>query len=170
MIDYIIKDMIAMARYLPAGVLLGVPLGLVCCTFSKNRTSGTRTGRFLFGVFLGIILSVTFFSREIGSAGETIDLNLFSTWKINTRNRAYLVENLLLFLPFGLFYSMGYGKKHILWNVFLAGSVTSLGIELLQLITKRGIFQLDDILTNVCGAVAGGLFFLLFRPRRKKDA
>ena len=49
------------------------------------------------------------------------------------------------------------------------GFFTSLGIELLQLATQRGFFQIDDILTNTLGAVVGYLFFgvisTLFRKK-----
>ena len=163
MLDYIVRDIIAISRYLPTGLFLGIPLGLVFLSFGGQKKHHGRTGRFLFGLCLGFILTVTYFSREIGSAGEIIDLKLFSTWEINVRNRAYLVENLLLFMPFGACFGIAYGKKPILWHVFLVGFVTSLGIETMQLITKRGIFQLDDILTNVLGAVAGGLIYLILR-------
>ena len=52
------------------------------------------------------------------------------------------------------------------------GAVTSFGIEFLQLVTRRGFFQIDDILTNVLGTVIGWLVFrmivLLFGPPQKK--
>ena len=37
--------------------------------------------------------------------------------------------------------------------------MTSFGVETIQLITGRGYFQVDDILTNVLGAVVGYLLF-----------
>ena len=37
--------------------------------------------------------------------------------------------------------------------------MTSLGVETIQLITGRGYFQVDDILTNVLGAVIGYVIF-----------
>ena len=45
-------------------------------------------------------------------------------------------------------------------NTF-AAFVTSFGVETIQLITGRGYFQVDDILTNVLGAVIGYVIFWL---------
>ena len=42
-----------------------------------------------------------------------------------------------------------------------AAFVTSFGVETIQLITGRGYFQVDDILTNVLGAVIGYVIFWL---------
>ena len=40
--------------------------------------------------------------------------------------------------------------------------ITSTSIETAQLLTERGYFELDDIILNVFGAVAGYLLFILF--------
>ena len=102
-----------------------------------------------------------------------MDLKLFSTWGINTRNNAYVVENVLLFIPYGFFGSMAFEKLRRFFPSMALGTVTSLGIECMQLITKRGYFQTDDIWTNILGTMIGFCVFRLlfcFKVVNKKSA
>ena len=51
-------------------------------------------------------------------------------------------------------------------SIFLSipiASLISLSIELLQLITSRGLFEFDDVFHNSLGAVIGVGLFLVFR-------
>ncbi len=167
MIEYIVKDMMAVLRLVPLGILLGIPIGILYYFFRKKRHSGPKIASVFFGIYLGVVLAITFFSRELGSAGEIIDLTLFSTWHINTRNRALLVENILLFIPYGFLYHAAFRKEWPVLNAGLIGFVTTLSIETMQLVTKRGIFQLDDILFNTAGTVVGALLYYIVRVFRK---
>ena len=74
-----------------------------------------------------------------------------------------MVENVLLFIPYGFLYSYNFRQTGTIWRCLLLGAVTSLGIELMQLVTGRGYFQIDDILTNTLGALSGGILFWLVR-------
>ena len=72
-----------------------------------------------------------------------------------------------MFLPYGFLASWAFKRMRRFWNCTLLGAVTSLGIESLQLITARGYFQIDDILTNTLGTVIGYLvYWLLFYKKR----
>ena len=104
------------------------------------------------------MLFITFLSRENGSRNG-IDLELFSTWGINKRNNAFVIENILLFVPYGFICAWALqGAKRLIPNAML-GLATSLGIETMQLVTRRGYFQIDDVLTNTMGMVIGYLIF-----------
>ena len=50
--------------------------------------------------YMVLILVITLLSREDGSH-LGLDLTIGSTWGINARNNAYVLENVLLFVPFG---------------------------------------------------------------------
>jgi len=70
-----------------------------------------------------------------------------------------ILGNMILFIPYALllpfaFYSLGSFKRNLL-AVFL----TSLFFELLQLVTKLGSFDVDDILLNMLGGIAGWLLY-----------
>ena len=89
-------------------------------------------------------------------------MEIFSTWGINARNNALVVENILLFIPYGILVPWAFERCRKLFSGVLLGIITSLFIECLQLITSRGYFQIDDILTNVAGTILGYLMFKVF--------
>ena len=164
MLKYIISDMLATLRYLPYGIIAGLFAVLILHGINRGRKRRGKDTVSLPAVsclvmYVAVLLVITYFSRESGTRGG-LDLELFSTWGINKRNNAYVVENVLLFIPYGFFGSMAFEKlRHFLPSIAL-GAATSLGIECMQLVTKRGFFQTDDIWTNILGTVIG---FCVFR-------
>ncbi len=71
-----------------------------------------------------------------------------------------ILGNLLLFFPFGLF--LGYlFKIKKTYIIAILSFVASCSIEITQLSIGR-IFDVDDIILNVCGAVLGFLLYKLF--------
>ncbi len=171
MAEYIMKDVVSAFRYLPYGMLAGSVIAVILSVMNHRRVKQGRaslsvvayTGLF---VYIVILLCITVLSRESGSS-KGIDLELFATWGINTRNNAYVIENILLFVPFGILCAWVIPLAGRLLGCASMGLMVSLGIECLQLITGRGYFQIDDILTNTLGAIAG---YLLYRcvVRKKK--
>ena len=90
-----------------------------------------------------------------------MDLELFSTWGINERNNAYVVENVLLFIPYGFVLAWADVRQRNFFCNLLTGALTSFAIEYMQLVTQRGYFQIDDILTNILGTILGFLCYWL---------
>ena len=166
MLKYIYRDLISAMGYLPYGLALGIPLSaaLVLITFFvlRRRERQALISMTAFGLYLAILLVITFLSRESGSNPGAMDLELFSTWGINDRNNAYVVENVLLFIPYGFLCSCAFAKLRNFFSCMLFGALTSMAVEFLQLVTARGYFQIDDILTNILGTVVGYLLFRLF--------
>lgn len=162
---YIVRDLLAVFRYLPYGLIVGIFAALLLGAWSERKK---RKGKETFSVaaatcflmYAAIILCITFLSRESGS-GQKIDMQLFSTWGINDRNNAYVVENILLFIPFGFISPCAFKVFRKLHVCAAAGFFTSLAIELLQLLTQRGFFQIDDIITNTLGMLIGYIVFAL---------
>lgn len=75
------------------------------------------------------------------------------------------IMNIVAFVPFGFFLpilSTGVQKKGFYYVVFSAFEFTLL-IELLQLFLKVGTFDVDDMLLNTVGGVAG---YILYRIGR----
>lgn len=68
--------------------------------------------------------------------------------------------NILLFVPFGFFLPVLWGRFRSLLPGVLFGCGLSLTIELLQLLTYRAT-DVNDLITNACGTAIG---FLLARP------
>lgn len=163
---YIIKDLNGAMKYLPYGVMAGAVMGLILNAMNarrerKGKEAFPMAGLMAFSLYLMIILVITFFSREDGSRNHAMDLELFSTWGINARNNAFVVENILLFIPYGFVCPWAFPWLRGSFRNTFAAFATSLGVETFQLITGRGYFQIDDILTNVLGAVIGYVIYCM---------
>lgn len=130
-----------------------------------DKAEGSGACDAVLGLCIGDADHHLFFQGEREQTG--MDLELFSTWGINDRNNAYVVENVLLFIPYGFLgaWTSGRLRRILLCGVF--GFLTSVGIESLQLVTRRGFFQIDDILTNTLGTVIGcGIFCIIFHNNK----
>lgn len=165
MFYYICRDLMHSLKYLPFGIFAGVVCFLVLSAWNRRRRKGQKEAIpvvvwTLFFTCMAMILMITFWSRESGSR-RGLDLELFSTWGINRRNNAYVIENVLLFVPYGILCPMAFRYAEKFRHCLIVGALTSVSIELLQLATGRGFFQIDDILTNIAGTVAGYLVWLL---------
>ncbi len=198
MFDYIVKDVMEVVGYLPIGILCGilaVAIYLVCvwCAGRKRHldihlsdvsseiddndvpavtSAGTHIWNsmvwFLLGVYLAVMFVTVFLSREPGSR-QGIDMTLFGTWGETPQAHAFVIENILLFVPFGILYPLAVSttdrkpdlRKKIGWEKFivLLGFLISVGIETVQLISERGYCQLDDVLMNTLGALVGYVVF-----------
>lgn len=112
---------------------------------------------FVDGVFLYYLLYVTLFSRSAGSRRE-VDFLPFMGEEISNGDFHYLIENILLFIPFSVLVSKTlyvYGKKCNTKVILLAALLTSLSVEFLQYAFACGKSETDDVLANVTGALIG---------------
>ncbi len=109
---------------------------------------------FIVIVYLFGVVAVTILSREPGSR-EGVDLELFSTFSLSWIENVYPIENIILFIPLGFLLPFLWKKLNHITSCSLSGLLISLAIELSQLVTKRGFFQIDDMLTNTVGCVIG---------------
>ena len=172
MFYYICRDLTDALKFLPFGISAGVLCFFVLSAWNSGREKRQKKGipvisRTLFFTYLAVILVITFLSRE-GGNHRGLDLELFSTWGINDRNNAFVIENILLFVPYGIFCPLAFRYAEKIWGCLTIGALTSILIELSQLFTGRGYFQIDDILTNFIGTVAGYLLYFLFWGRRRR--
>ena len=111
----------------------------------------------LFVIYFVLLLQTVFFSREPGSRWGT-QMQLLGTWGTTMQDHAWVLENVLLFIPFGILLPVCLpGRSHFL--TVPAGTLCSVCIEYIQLRTGRGFCQLDDIVTNTLGAAVGYLLW-----------
>lgn len=109
-------------------------------------------------VYIEILMQTAFFSREPGSRKQ-IDLNLFGTWGETPVAHAYFIENIIMFIPFGVLVPMVFKQMRKMRICVLVGFLFSCGIEISQFTTQRGYCQLDDIVTNTVGTLIGWIFW-----------
>lgn len=148
------------------------------CT-GKRRSRGERLGRaaafsaLLTYAFLLLVMLVL--ARRTRQSPSVI-LDPFYSYRKILAHTAGSFEwlcldlfNCLLYLPLGLFFAAwtgarrSGGRRHA--GRFLPGRAAALGflcsllVETLQLVLRRGVFELDDLLHNTLGAALGALLW-----------
>lgn len=139
--------------------------------------------RVIFFLYLLIVIRLIIFKypfyrlEEIASSWEkgvilegldTANFTLFKTirmyidyaYKLNSFEN--LVGNVIVFVPFGFLlpYVLTWGRNFFV--MLLNAFVFVLGIEVFQLFSAFGAFDVDDILLNCVGAVLGYFIFLIW--------
>ena len=116
--------------------------------------------------WLGLTLFVTLFRGEPGY--RQWNFHLFLAWKEAWNQFALRVWlnvllNIALFVPLGILLPL-LSRIFRRWYVMLlSGFGISLAIELGQLATGRGMFDVDDLFTNTLGAMVGWGLIMLIR-------
>lgn len=153
--------------------------------------SGRKTGRILKAVFflyILVLLRVIVFkyplerleaitrswSKSVVLEGlGTANFTFFKTIKMYIRywGRLNSFENLfgnvIAFIPFGFLLPFVQKESRRWWVMFLDSFVLVACIELFQLFTAFGVFDVDDILLNCAGAMIGyGIFAVGFLRKR----
>lgn len=95
---------------------------------------------------------------------DTANLDLFRTIRRqvaqpNLRNVANLIGNFTIFIPFGLLVAMTVRRLSSFFLVVVLSFGLSLCLESLQLVLSMGTFDIDDLLLNTAGGVAGYIVF-----------
>lgn len=78
-----------------------------------------------------------------------------------------LAGNVLIFMPFGFFMAMGSHHPSLL-RVSFYGLLWSFSIEVVQLLTRLGSFDVDDMFLNTLGAMAGFVVYGICRLLRRQ--
>lgn len=168
---YVVQDLLGALKYAPYGILIGGLLYFILLRFQKRKDDSKKAGfsfvYMIFLIYMAIMVVITFLSRE-GGGSARIDLQIGSSLGINSRNDAYIAENILLFVPYGFLLKIVWKKESRFWMHLGLGFLTSFGIECLQLVSGRGIFQIDDIITNTLGAVLGYFLCCFICGRKEK--
>lgn len=66
-----------------------------------------------------------------------------------------LLGNLLLFLPMGFYLPYCFKKLYLFRNYIISIAIILIGIEIGQLLLRRGSFDIDDFILNILGAMIG---------------
>ncbi len=143
---------------------------------------------FLFIIIYGvIIIYFTLFSDRLGRTDiGSYQYNLipFNEIRRFVGYRHYLslgafvlniCGNLLVFTPLGFFIPL-WNQGRVRWyHIIIYSFSFSLCIELMQLYTRVGVFDVDDLIMNTVGGLFGWVLYLLFyglfrvRRRRKRS-
>ncbi|WP_081676171.1 VanZ family protein [Butyrivibrio sp. AC2005] len=137
---------------------------------------------FLLVAYAGVLMSFTVLRRQPGSRIGIVNLDvdlgvtangIYSIWKV-----IFNGLNIILFVPWGFVVCSFFKNRGFLFRILAStviGSVTSLFLECIQLLTGTGRFEVNDLITNTVGTFIGavilavGLSIMNIRGRRKKD-
>ena len=117
----------------------------------------------------------SFMYREHGLLGiinivpikETI--NTFMHSETGMRNSLInVIGNILVFMPLGFFIPLLFDKFNNLKKVLKVGCLSSLAIELSQLFVGSNVCDIDDVIYNTLGALAGFICYKTFETIIKK--
>lgn len=79
-----------------------------------------------------------------------------------------LVGNVAAFIPFGLFIIPVFGYRIKVYEAVLLIFDVSLFVEIVQLVTRVGSMDVDDILLNTIGGTAGVLMYFGYKAIERK--
>jgi glycopeptide antibiotics resistance protein len=150
--------------------LIGYALKMLLIPKSINKRAKSGLWRlgllFTFNSYIFLLISITILSREPGSRTE-VNLMLFDTFSKKLADNIFPLENILLFIPYGLLLPLLSKQLRTVIRITGFGIVSSILIEGIQYITQRGYFQTDDIITNVLGTLIGYLIFIVINKCHK---
>lgn len=135
---------------------------------------------FLFAFVLSMVLFNTVFCRVYQSNPLKV---VFEHWIVFQEYHILHtepIENILLFIPYTFCVLWAFpklcfkGKKEhffrCVWKSFLVGGISSLGIEVIQLLFHVGTFQFSDLTYNTIGGIMGGIaYYVLCLIRRRRS-
>ena len=174
--------------------LISIVIWLIYRIYSSIRNKKINIFReivlFIFFVYFLFLLLLTMFKggriefsnqfnsymyREHGLLGiinivpikETI--NTFMHSETGMRNSLRnLIGNILVFMPLGFFIPLLFDKFNNLKKVLKVGCLSSLAIELSQLFVGSNVCDIDDVIYNTLGALAGFICYKTFETIIKK--
>lgn len=117
-------------------------------------------------VYVNIILQLTLLGRKDGSR-IGVELSLFKylgSSRFSRQMLMYAVLNVFLFVPYGFIvrWLPWFRKQKESVSIVLTTLIclaSSLLIEMMQLITERGYYELEDLVCNTLGGLIGGLLY-----------
>lgn len=135
----------------------------------------------LFFVYLGVLFYFLFFAKMFGRDVVLDDyrynLTLFHEIRRYIRNvgtigleifAINLLGNIVVFMPFGIFVPLLAEKKRGIIFTTIVTALFSFVIETIQLVTKHGSFDVDDIVLNTLGGMLGFLLYALWNKVKGK--
>ena len=114
----------------------------------------------LFGIYLIMMVYFLFFSEQMGRVPrDTYQYNLHPFAEIK-RYLLNLLGNIICFIPYGFVIPVLSVRCSSFGKILLLSFLASLLVESIQLVSKLGSFDVDDIMLNTLGGILG---YVLFR-------
>ena len=148
----------------------------------KKEFNHKAVMKLLFIIYMCVLVYVVFFAEAMGRTpqdGYVCNLTPLKEikrfmkyiWDNDALGRAARLNifgNIIAFIPFGIYLPYTSESKLGFISTFLYTFSLSLTIELVQLITKVGSCDVDDIILNALGGVIGYILWYIYTKLRKK--
>ncbi len=148
--------------------------GVKQLAFTRQQKDLIRKGSWvLFLMYMAVMAYFLFFSEALNRTNDMVyqyNLVLFQEikrgfWCLEHGNFQYFFLNVVLnvaaFAPFGFILPIISPKNRKFFNIFLLSLELTLVIEVLQLVFRVGIFDVDDIFMNTLGGTLGYFLYML---------
>ena len=140
---------------------------------SKNSAKRRikHLGTMLFVLYILLLIYFLFFSEEYGRVAA--EERVYRYWTYREQLGVFAVVtnlfgNVIGFVPYGFILPVIARKCRSGFFIILSGFGLSLVVETIQLITKVGCFDVDDLILNTLGAALGYLAFAVCNYLRRK--
>ena len=137
----------------------------------KNRKMKKTLKWLIFIAYIAALVYFMFFAEILG-----IKRFVNHFWQLGlTAVLANIAGNVVAFMPFGFCLPLIADHRIKFFGCMLYTFGLSLAIELIQLVSKVGSFDVDDLMLNTLGGVLGYLTFLCYKKmcqfhrKRKKS-
>ena len=148
----------------------------------KTKTLIRLTGILLFILYVLLLIYFLFFSEEYGRAAEVqqeyrynlvpfVEIRRFWIYREQLGTFAVfsnIFGNVIGFLPFGFILPVIFRRMNSGFLICISGFLLSLTVEVIQLVTKVGCFDVDDMILNTLGAALGYVLFRICNHIRRK--
>lgn len=131
----------------------------------KHKSQGQSISRkevlcgLALSIYLAVLMGGILLNREMGEAYMIEWVPFWSYYQVFTVQDSPLawqmIYNVLVFIPLGVLLPVNFAPVRKLHIVAASAAGLSLLIEVVQLVSKLGLFEFDDLLHNTLGAVIG---------------
>ena len=151
---------------LGAALILGAAAYFIALAALKRRgrrLSGAwklwlfLSAAYVFSLFMLLVVRGEGFSLE-GMGWYSLDLfHEYRSLAASFTANAFIniLMNILIFLPFGFLFALPFGESKRRWLVLPLGFSATLAVEFIQLVTRSGIADVDDLFNNFLGVLCG---------------
>ena len=124
----------------------------------------------LMAVYMICILAITVFAREYTDTYrmQLIPFNGLKNFDYINRTIVRDGANFLLFVPLGIFFAWQHRQKRIFLDSTGFSLAFSLTVELFQLGSRLGTFDVDDLIFNTLGGMTGALLVYIWKQAAKE--
>ena len=151
--------------------------GAIVTWYKEFKASVFFRKLFLLAFVTSLILFRTLLNRDLWMNPLSKVMGGWGIWEtVNGEQKltTECIENVIMMVPFSAVVMWtfqkraGNGWKNIVWQSGRVAFIFSIVIEVLQLLLRRGTFQLSDIFYNTVGGVVGGVcYWGVMRVRKK---